>query len=226
MILTLEYARSQFDCFNRIIFSGSLQPIPIRLSHARSYLGRFCVKTVRRAGGNVSSQHAYFLFNGTLDMDEPVLQDLIIHEMIHYWVWVNGIDEPPHGPQFRAKMEEINRLYGRHVSVRARLSHTESVAAAETEPRLVCFFETQEGDCAVMVCPKSRLLECWDFMAQSSMVKHYEWYLCNHPAVSLYKRSVKSYYVIGRPQFEEMKSRGLLLQRHGSVITSISDLIS
>lgn len=51
-------------------------------------------------------------------MTSDNLEDVMIHEMIHYSIAYTGLrDSSPHGVVFRGMMDAINRKYGRHVSV-------------------------------------------------------------------------------------------------------------
>ena len=51
-------------------------------------------------------------------MDERLLEDTIIHEMIHYHILSNQLqDTSAHGKLFRKMMDDINARFGRNVTI-------------------------------------------------------------------------------------------------------------
>lgn len=51
-------------------------------------------------------------------MTADQLEDVMVHEMIHYSIAYTGLrDTAPHGIIFRGMMDAINRRYGRHITV-------------------------------------------------------------------------------------------------------------
>lgn len=56
-------------------------------------------------------------------MPEEIVEDTILHEMIHYFIGVNHLeDASDHGPVFQHIMKSINDRYERHINI----SHHES----------------------------------------------------------------------------------------------------
>ena len=53
MIPTLEYLEERFDTFNEMCFDGALPRIPVKLSGARSFVGRLTYRPVRDWRGRV-----------------------------------------------------------------------------------------------------------------------------------------------------------------------------
>jgi predicted SprT family Zn-dependent metalloprotease len=61
--------------------------------------------------------------NVKIDLPEEVVQDTILHEMIHYSIAVKQIrDTSAHGKLFRAEMARINAEGNRHIRISYRLS--------------------------------------------------------------------------------------------------------
>jgi len=59
-----------------------------------------------------------FVISTKVDLPEAEVEDTIIHEMIHYWILSNQMqDTGPHGDIFKAKMKEINMKYNRNLSI-------------------------------------------------------------------------------------------------------------
>ena len=123
MVPTLPYVQSRFDEYNARFFGGSLPPIPIKLSHARTFLGK--VTFVRHRTwlfGSVRNEKFVLRINTRFDLPEELIQDTILHEMIHYYIAVNQLhDTSTHGQLFRREMHRINSEGNRHIIISYRL---------------------------------------------------------------------------------------------------------
>ena len=111
--------------WNSLCFGGELPEIEVKLSRAKSYLGRFELKypTVRFLGRRIrvpfSNPSSIIRISTAFNLSEDQQDDVILHEMIHYWLYFKGLqDRRPHGPHFRAKMKELNTRFGRHLVIR------------------------------------------------------------------------------------------------------------
>ena len=124
----LEYIQKAFDRYNALCFRGELPGIRLELSRARTYLGRYEEKRpqVRFLGRRFSLPAAEPLrlirISTAFDLTPEQQDDVIIHEMIHYYLaWKGLADRVPHGPHFRQLMEAINSRFGRHIVVRYKM---------------------------------------------------------------------------------------------------------
>lgn len=75
------------------------------------------------------------------DKDEQDVVDVLIHEMIHYYLWHMKIkDDAPHGSRFTEMMRRINREYGRNITVSIRTSDEVAQTASDRRcyPLIVC----------------------------------------------------------------------------------------
>lgn len=118
MRANLNYLYKKFVEFNETIFKSSLPPIQIKISRGGKVLGCLHKKTSR-----LGLRTSYSMtFTNRYDMSEQMLEDILIHEMIHYRVALDGIaDTSMHGDRFKAIMNQINREHGRHISLRVEL---------------------------------------------------------------------------------------------------------
>lgn len=67
-----------------------------------------------------------------MDLPEDVVKDTIIHEMIHYYIMSNQMqDTAPHGKLFIAKMQEINRKFNRNLAVTHRTTKGSRIVTRE-----------------------------------------------------------------------------------------------
>ena len=116
MIGTLEFLRESFNRFNSEIFGNNL-PVPIlKISNARTFLGKFQHKKQPYSKG-ILNEFIVILSNA-FDVPQEVLEDTIIHEMVHYEIAFLSIkDTSAHGNAFLSRMNEINVKYGRNLAV-------------------------------------------------------------------------------------------------------------
>ena len=124
MKASVEYIQAQFDAYNRQYFGGTLPPLPIKLSHAKGFLGKVTfVKRRQWLFGPYRNENFVLRINVKIDLPEEVVQDTILHEMIHYYIAVNQLkDTSAHGRLFRAEMARINAEGNRHIRISYRLN--------------------------------------------------------------------------------------------------------
>ncbi len=118
MIATIPYIEHKFQEYNMLMFDGKLPELPIKLSRAKTSLGQLAFKRKRTWYGKVVLYDFRLRISTQFDLPEKELEDVIIHEMIHYYIFVSKQkDKSAHGPLFRQIMKEINARYGRSVSI-------------------------------------------------------------------------------------------------------------
>lgn len=199
MRATLDYVKRKFDEYNIMIFEWRLTKPPFSLSRSYTRLGG--VKCLRTPSGRGKWHFSRFDFtiSGVRDVDEAVLEDTIIHEMIHYWILSNQMqDSSSHGRIFRQKKEEINRRFGRHIRVSLR---DKDLSDSEQEQRvrnhLICISRLRDGRLGITIATKSRIFELWDAMEKWDSVTQCKWYISQDPFYNRYRRSstVKAYLI-------------------------------
>lgn len=109
MELTLTYIRKSFAKYNNLYFNNELKTPIFELFKSKITLGQFCVE----------NRH-YALFGGTPTIkirisnyykrEERDFDNTIIHEMIHQWIYQNGIkDTSSHGKYWLCVAKRINK---------------------------------------------------------------------------------------------------------------------
>jgi len=190
MTLTVEYLEERFDTFNRMCFEGALPRIPIRLSGARSFVGRLQYRPVRDWLGRIVRREDFVLrISNRYDLSQQEIEDTLIHEMIHYWIAYNGIkDNATHGKAFRAKMLEINKLYGRHLTI----SHKTTAEELDRDTRItdhnLCVTRLADGRTAVTVCVRSAVNAINRTLQWSPTVRSAQWYTSRDPWFNRFPR--------------------------------------
>lgn len=191
---TVEYIQERFETFNKQYFEGMLPPIPIRLSHAKGFLGKVTF-TKRRQGlfGRYRNTDFVLRINVRIDLPEELIEDTILHEMIHYYIAVNQwTDSSSHGALFRREMARINHEGNRHISISHRLSETEQQQAVVKKGRVVAVVRFEDGKQGVKVVPKQiRHIMAWDRnVRRHFFIRSIDWYYTDDPAFARYPSSV------------------------------------
>lgn len=177
MKATIEYIQSRFDEFNERFFGSSLPPIPIRLSHAKGFLGKITFTRRSSLSFPRSLFHPFTPYKNTdfvlrinvrIDLPQEVVDDTILHEMIHYYIAVNQWkDTSVHGELFRREMARINREGNRHITISHRLTESEQSQAHLHKGRVVAIITMEDGKTGVKVLPKQiRHILAWDKQAR------------------------------------------------------------
>jgi len=132
MTPTIDYIQARFDEYNARFFGGTLPPIPIKLSNAKGFLGK--VTFVRRKRGlfwGYRNENFTLRINARIDLPEELINDTVLHEMIHYYIAVNQwTDTSAHGQLFRREMARINADGQHHITI--------SYHPSEEERKLLC----------------------------------------------------------------------------------------
>lgn len=176
MKATKEYIERKFGEFNQMCFGGSLPAIPIKLSNARTFVGMCTYKRRRRLFGTTQRYDFCLRISQVFDLPEHELEDTVLHEMIHYYIGVNGIaDSSAHGPVFRKMMNEINETYGRHITVshKSTKEQREQLVDTRRRKRVVAVVKFQDGRMGIKVLP---VIE--------AKVKYYKKHVGSSPEVS------------------------------------------
>ena len=155
MIATIPYIEAKFDEFNKLIFGGELPRIPIVLGSATRVVGAFSCKVRRNFWGKKEYFDLKLRFSKKFDLPENELEDVIIHEMIHYYIRFKGLkDEGSHGPIYVKIMNEINQKFGRNITIK---QDTKEVGLVDTKPkqRIIAVLEKKDGTVGIKVLPRN-----------------------------------------------------------------------
>lgn len=122
MIATLPYIEQRFREYNERIFLGRLSVPKFELSRARTFLGQYVQRPAHDLTGLLTgAKNNLIRISTAYDLTAERLDDVIVHEMIHYYIRVSGMrDTSPHGRVFRSMMNDINRRFGRHIVISFR----------------------------------------------------------------------------------------------------------
>ena len=192
-MVTIPYIQRKFDDFNRQYFANQLPPIPIKLSNAKTFLGKVCFRKARRLCSRKWHFSDFVLrINTRIDLPEDVIEDIILHEMIHYYIAVNQLqDSSAHGRLFRAEMERLNAV-GRNIRISYRLTPEQrEQAQGKGKTRVVCVAYFKDGNVGVKVVPKqvSHILRFHSAALAHFAIEDLRWYLSDAPFFAQYPSS-------------------------------------
>ena len=187
---TVEYLEERFDTFNAMCFEGALPRIPIKLSNARSFVGRLQYRPVRDWLGRIVRREDFVLRISTrFDLPEAEVEDTLIHEMIHYWIALEGLkDSSTHGKLFRAKMKEINERHGRHLSISHKSTPEEQDRDTHVRDHWFCVSQLADGRSALTVVAKPRIARIKRAFSWSPTVRSQTWYHSTDPWFNRFPR--------------------------------------
>ena len=190
MIPTVEYLEERFDTFNGMCFDGALPRVPIKLSSARSFIGRLVYRPVRNWQGKIVRREDFVIrISRRFDLPEAEIEDTLIHEMIHYWIAWNGLkDTSTHGRLFREKMKEINSLYGRHLTISHKSTPEELDRDTRKRDHWLCVSQLADGRTAVTVAAQPCISRIRRAFRWSPTIRSSAWYHSTDPWFNRYPR--------------------------------------
>ena len=186
MKATIPYAEKKFEEFNQLMFDGKLPKLPIELSDAKTFLGLCVYKKKRTLLGKTTCYDFKLRINTRIDLAEAEIEDIIIHEMIHYYIGLNKIeDSSAHGQVFRNLMNTINEKYGRHIKISHKPTQEQKEQLYGTKRRwhVVAFVTFKDEKTGIKVLPRilPKIQNYYNVVSKESNVEHIEMYMTNNP---------------------------------------------
>lgn len=205
MTADLAYIQRKFQEFNVLCFEGKLTPPSFRVSHARTFLGQ--VRYVRRrmdvsdseswtvrSEDKVNDMWHYsgfvFSISNKKDLPEHELEDIILHEMIHYYILSNQMhDTSAHGTIFKQIMNDINHRFGRHITVSHRTTKEDHDNDTERRQHVLCVSQLRGGQVGVTVAARTRIFQLWNGLPKIPDVLSCRWYVTTNPFFNRFPRA-------------------------------------
>ena len=188
MRASLEFIEERFERFNREIFGNALPKPLIHISSARSFMGQFKCES-RRSLFKKSKETYHITLSVRYDLDENVLEDVLIHEMIHFLIRFKNIkDSSSHGLQFRKLMNEINRTFGRHITVSHQCTKAELASDDAKAHSIVCLCRMTDGRQLVCRVSQSKVFEIHRAFQEWDKVVDEAWYWVYGSYFNRYRR--------------------------------------
>ncbi|NPD91845.1 SprT-like domain-containing protein [Xylanibacter muris] len=150
--ITVGYMLQEFNRFNAMYFDGCL-PVPVlKIGKARSALGTFsCRRKKTWLLGGTRLCDCVIRLSSAYRMTEKDYQNVLLHEMIHYYIAYKRIkDTSPHGEVFRKEMERINS-FGWRITVRGKAGSLDLKNMGHNDKFLVLALKLKDGKCMITV---------------------------------------------------------------------------
>ena len=118
-----------WEC-NRLYFDHQLRTPKFGLMHTYRYLGKFEYRWGEQKKP-VKKRYMSILMSDFFDFDEETFRNIMVHEMIHYYLYLNGDSDcsacsrflrfvgfknSDHGPEFMAMAQKLNEQYGLNIT--------------------------------------------------------------------------------------------------------------
>ena len=118
-----------WEC-NQQYFGHQLRTPKFGLMHSYRYLGRFEHRWGEK-NKPVKKRHMVILMSDYFDFDEETFRSIMVHEMIHYYLYLNnpnecsvfvrflrflGFKNSDHGPEFMEMAQKLNEQYGLNIT--------------------------------------------------------------------------------------------------------------
>jgi hypothetical protein len=220
MLITVSDIQGIFNKYNSLCFDGKL-PLPrIRIGHAKGYLGQLRYKVKKDKSGKATYSDFSLNFTQRYEMDQEKLEDVVIHEMIHYYIHYNNIqDTSAHGVVFRKMMDDINIRFKRNITISDRSGLPVSDESQQIKMHLVCVATLKSGDTGVAVCARTRAFEIYDELPRRYDILKFSWYFTSDQYFNRFKRTnTAKLYRADKEEVSQHLATAAELERVGNVI--------
>lgn len=164
------------------MFAGQLPKLPIELSDAKSFLGVCVYRKRKTEEGKIECYDFKLRINTRVDLPEAEVEDIIIHEMIHYFIRFNNIeDSSSHGQVFKHIMNTINEKFGRNLTISHKASKEEKEQLYDTRRRwhVVAVVNFKNGRTGIKVLPRihSKIIDFCNLLTKEISIVSYRLYM-------------------------------------------------
>lgn len=227
MIASAPFIQKTFDRFNALCFGSVLPPVPIVLTKAGTFLGKMEYKSRRDIFGIISSHYDFRLKISTgFDLSQEELEDVIIHEMIHYYIaYCKLRDSSVHGDTFRRIMDTINQKYDRHISVSHHGEPEQNLVrrgSTQYRKHYLCVSTFPDGNKGITVCASTKIFELYRLLPKHFNITKMEWYGSIDPFFNRFPRAnTPKIYKITEEELTEHLQESVPLKCDGHTIQAV-----
>lgn len=226
MNITVAWLEKRFDAFNHTIFNDELPRIPIELSNAKTFLGLCVYDRHRNLFGKVERCNFRLRISTRYDLTEQEVEDVLIHEMIHYCIHYKRVpDTSAHGKVFRKMMALINTRFNRHITI----SHRRGTEVREERRqsasyKIVAWVHFTNGDHGFKVLPRvgTTILRYYNTLLGVDRISSINLYITTNAFFDHYPRSgaFKVYHTDSSTMTEQL-CNAMRLYCDGKTLTTI-----
>ncbi len=215
-----EYIEHKFNEFNLLIFNGKLPLPPIKMSRARTFMGRLEYKREKTYLGKYRYSDFVIRISTFYDLPEEEIEDTLIHEMIHYHICFHQMqDTSAHGKLFRRMMNDINNSFGRHITISHKRSEQEMNQDTRTRSHFICIVWLNSGKVGIVIPTKTRIFNTWKIIPQFREVIRYKWVHSSDAFFNRFPRAMTpKFYIVEECLLEEHLKDAVELENTGHII--------
>jgi len=220
---TKEYIERKYEELNNLCFGGELPVVPIQMSRARTYLGQLGFKRRRRLLRGWENYSFVLRISVRIDLPEDEVIDTLLHEMIHLAIASRQQkDTSTHGRLFRQMMADINKRYGRHITISHRKTKTEQEQDTQRRTHLICVSTFNTGEQGITIAAKSRIFSLWNLMPHFPKVIATEWLLSYDPFFNRFPRALtpKIYHIEKEALKEHLRDAKPLMRQSDKIVVA------
>ena len=218
MIANQNFIHDKFKIFNELIFYGTL-PLPtISIGKATRSLGSMKCDRKKKTFGKTENYNFKITISSQFDLTENELEDVLIHEMIHYYIMYKQMnDTSPHGEIFKKIMNDINSKYNRNICISKK--NDNNYKKNSNKPRYICFSELADGRFGITIAAKTRIFYLWKNIPKLFKTRKTTWFWSCNPFFNKYPTCLKpKIYIIEKDVAEQNLNDAIELQNDGNTI--------
>ncbi len=219
---TKEYIERKYEELNNLCFGGELPVVPIQMSRARTYLGQLGFKRRRRLLRGWENYSFVLRISVRIDLPEDEVIDTLLHEMIHLAIASRQQKDTSHGRLFRQMMADINKRYGRHITISHRKTKAEQEQDTQRRTHLICVSTFETGEQGITIAAKSRIFSLWNLMPHFPKVIETEWFLSYDPFFNRFPRALtpKIYHIEEEALKEHLRDAKPLMRQSDKIVVA------
>lgn len=172
-----------------------------------------------------------FAVSGLLarSMSEQELDDTILHEMIHYYILSNQMqDNSAHGILFRKEMERINCAFRRHITISRRYTDEELKDGLNDSRRMnvVAVIRLADNRWGMMVAARTRVQQLWNQLEHVSEVKQVLWFISDNSFFNKFPRrsTLKFHPMEVSDLLDKLNGARVLVRKRESIMVNGCDI--
>lgn len=217
MIADLALIKEKFQIFNKQIFNETL-PLPtITIGKAMRSLGTMRCDRRIKPFGKIENYNFRITISSQFDLPEKELEDVLIHEMIHFYIMYKQMhDTSPHGEIFKKLMNIINLKFNRNICISKKNNGYKKLSC---KPRYICISELADGRTGITIAARTRIFYFWDYIPKAFKTRKTTWYWSCNPFFNKYPTCLKpKIYIVEKNIVEQNLKDAIELQNDGKTI--------
>ena len=116
MEITKELLKQKFEEYNKLYFNNELPMCTFSYNFMKDAFGRYTIQTRYKEG-----KVGHIRISKSIDLDEDMLRELLVHEMIHHYVhFIDGVSFDgffSHGRHFVRQVNRLKKQFGLEITI-------------------------------------------------------------------------------------------------------------